>query len=89
MLLYILGFGCCVQYEHNTCNCSYSCKFAKEYFEDSRELAVEEMKQLSSNWAEKRRASLVERERRKEEEAEIQREMWKRVQAELANDDND
>ena len=50
---------------------------------------MEEMKQLSSNWAEKRRASLVERERRKEEEAEAQREMWKRVQAELANDDND
>ena len=82
------GFECCVQYEHNTCNCSYSCKFVKEYYEDSRELTLTEMKQLNSSWSEKRRLSLVEREKRKEEEVEAQQEMWRRVQEELAKDDN-
>ena len=45
------------------------------------------MKQLNSSWSEKRRLSLVEREKRKEEEAEAQQEMWRRVQEELAKDD--
>ena len=45
------------------------------------------MKQLSSEWSEKRRMSLVEREKRKEEEAEAQKEMWKRVQEMMANDE--
>ena len=82
----ISGFECCVQYQHNECNCSYSCKFVKEYFEDSKELTNEEMKQLSSEWSERRRLSLVEKEKRKEEEAEAQKEMWRRVQ-EMMNDD--
>ena len=82
----ILGFECCVQYQHNECNCSYSCKFVKEYFEDSKELTNEEMKQLSSEWSERRRLSLVEKEKRKEEEAEAQKEIWRRVQ-EMMNDD--
>ena len=85
-LIIILGFECCVQYQHNECNCSYSCKFVKEYFEDSKELTNEEMKQLSSEWSERRRLSLVEKEKRKEEEAEAQKEMWRRVQ-EMMNDD--
>ena len=46
------------------------------------------MKQLSSEWTERRRLSLIEKEKRKEEEAEAQREMWKRVQEMMANDDN-
>ena len=45
------------------------------------------MKQLSSEWSEKRRLSLVEREKRKEEEADAQKEMWRRVQEMMANDD--
>ena len=44
------------------------------------------MKQLSSEWSERRRLSLVEKEKRKEEEAEAQKEMWRRVQ-EMMNDD--
>ena len=63
-------------------------KFVKDYYEDSRELTVDEMKQLSSDWAEKRRNSLIELEKRKEEEAEAQKEMWRRVKEELANDSN-
>ena len=46
------------------------------------------MKQLSSEWTERRRLSLIEKEKRKEEEAEAQKEMWKRVQEMMANDDN-
>lgn len=83
------GFECCVQNCANECNCSYSCKFVKEYFEDSRELTTEEMKQLNSSWSEKRRLSLVEREQRKEDEAAAQQEMWRRVQEEMAKDDDD
>ena len=45
------------------------------------------MKQLSSEWSEKRRLSLVEREKRKEEEADAQKEMWRRVQEMMANDE--
>ena len=37
----------------------------KEYFEDSKELTNEEMKQLSSEWSERRRLSLVEKEKKK------------------------
>ena len=85
-LIFFSGFECCVQYQHNECNCSYSCKFVKEYFEDSKELTNEEMKQLSSEWSEKRRLSLVERERRKEEEAEAQKEMFRRLQEMMKED---
>ena len=46
------------------------------------------MKQLNSSWSEKRRLSLVEREKRKEEEAEAQKEMWRRVQELMAQDEN-
>ena len=46
------------------------------------------MKQLSSEWTERRRLSLIEKEKRKEEEAEAQKEMWKRVQEMMANDEN-
>ena len=45
------------------------------------------MKQLSSEWSEKRRLSLVEREKRKDEEAEAQKEMWRRVQEMMENDE--
>ena len=86
--LYFLGFDKCVQNCSNECNCSYSCKFVREYFEDSRELSNEEMKQLSSEWTERRRLSLIEKEKRKEEEAETQREMWRRVQEMMANDED-
>ena len=83
-----LGFDTCVRNCSNECNCSYSCKFVREYFEDSRELSNEEMKQMSSEWTERRRNSLIEKERRKEEEAEAQKEMWKRVQEMMANDED-
>ena len=43
---------------------------------------------MSSEWTERRRNSLIEKEKRKEEEAEAQREMWKRVQEMMANDHN-
>ena len=46
------------------------------------------MKQMSSEWTERRRNSLIEKERRKEEEAEAQKEMWKRVQEMMANDED-
>ena len=46
------------------------------------------MKQLSSEWTERRRLSLIEKEKRKEEEAEAQREMWRRVQEMMANDED-
>ena len=46
------------------------------------------MKNMSSEWTERRRNSLIEKEKRKEEEAEAQREMWKRVQEMMANDHN-
>ena len=43
---------------------------------------------MSSEWTERRRNSLIEKEKRKEEEAEAQKEMWKRVQEMMANDDD-
>ena len=46
------------------------------------------MKQMSSEWTERRRNSLIEKEKRKEEEAEAQKEMWKRVQEMMANDED-
>ena len=71
----------------NECKCSYSYKLVKEYIEDSRDLTKEEMKQQSSEWSERRRMSSVEREKRKEEEAEAQKELWKRVQEMMANEE--
>ena len=81
------GFDCCVQYEHSVCNCSYSCKFVKEYYDDSKEISDEDMRQMNSAWAEKRRQSLIEKEKFREEEAEAQKEMWRRVQEQLAQED--
>ena len=79
----ISGFQNCVQYGNNVCGCSYSCKFVREYYEDSKELSEAERKLLNSSWAAKRKISAEEREKRKAEEAEAQKAMWERVQQEL------
>ena len=80
---YILGFHECVQYGSNVCACSYSCKFVREYYEDSKERSEEQRKLLNSSWAAKRKISAEEREKRKAAELEAQQEMWKRVQEEM------
>ena len=82
------GFGNCVQYGSNVCGCSYSCKFVKEYYEDSKDLSEAERKLLNSSFAAKRKISAEQREKRKAEEAEVQAEMWKRIQMEIAMDKN-
>lgn len=68
------------------CNCSYSCKFVRGYYEDSQELSDEQRKLLNSSWAAKRKISHEEREKRKALETEAQNEMWIRIQAEMAKD---
>ena len=80
---FILGFQNCVQYGKNECQCSYSCKFANEYYEDSKELSEEQRKLLNSSWAAKRKISAEQREKRKAEELEAQKEMWIRIQEEM------
>ena len=65
------------------CGCSYSCKFVREYYEDSQELSEEQRKLLNSSWAAKRKISHEEREKRKALELEAQKDMWKRVQEEM------
>ena len=80
---FIIGFQNCVQYGKNECQCSYSCKFANEYYEDSKELSEEQRKLLNSSWAAKRKISAEEREKRKKEELEAQKEMWIRIQEEM------
>ena len=65
------------------CSCSYSCKFVREYYEDSQELSEEQRKLLNSSWAAKRKISHEEREKRKALEIEAQKEMWKRIQDEM------
>ena len=83
---FIIGFQNCVQYGNNECQCSYSCKFVKEYYEDSKELSEEQRKLLNSSWAAKRKISAEQREKRKAEELEAQKEMWKRIQEEMVQE---
>ena len=83
----VSGFECCIQYGSNECSCSYSCKFVREYYEDSKELSEAQRKLLNSSWAAKRKISAEEREKRKAAEAAAQAEMWKRVQEEMAKEE--
>ena len=83
---YISGFENCVQYGSSVCGCSYSCKFVREYYEDSKELSESERKLLNSSWAAKRKISAEKRDKRKAEEAEAQAAMWERIQIEMAKE---
>ena len=84
---FISGFQNCVQYCKHVCQCSYSCRFVKEYYEDTQDLSDSARKVLNSSWEAKRKVSSEQRKQRELEELEAQRAMWNRIQEEMSTEE--
>ena len=84
---FFIGFQNCIKYGKHECQCSYSCKFVKGYYEDTQDLSEASRKVLNSSWEAKRKISAEQREKRKAAELEAQKAMWTRIQEEMAKDE--
>jgi len=84
------GFDECVEYNTNTCKCSFACQFVVvEYFADSKSMTDQALDTINSSWAARQKKEHEEKLAREEEDRQRNKEIWERVKRELQEDEQE